>query len=85
MEIVQKDDEIYNEINNIAGHYVWVLKLKRFDYSKEPSMLPELGTKDPSITGETVPNLPNPYEELSRKVFDYDKNPCSNDKVYGDY
>ena len=74
-----------NEINNLAGHYVWILKLKRFDYSKEFSMLPELGTKDVAYDGETIANQINPYEELSKKVFDYDKNTCSNDKVYGDY
>lgn len=85
MEIVQKDDEAINEINNLAGHYVWILKLKRFDYSKEFSMLPELGTKDVAYDGETIANQINPYEELSKKVFDYDKNTCSNDKVYGDY
>ena len=85
MEIVQKDDEAINEINNLAGHYVWMLKLKRFDYSKEFSMLPELGTKDAIYNGETIDKQINPYEELSKKVFDYEKNACSNDKVYGDY
>ena len=85
MEIVQKDDESINEINSLAGHYVWVLNLKRFDYSKEFSMLPELGTKDVIYNGETIAKQINPYEELSKKVFDYEKNACSNDKVYGDY
>lgn len=85
MEIVQKDDEIPNEINNLAGHYVWVLKLKRFDFSKEASMIPELGTKDSISSGETVAGIDNPIELLSKKVFDYEKNACSNDRAYGDY
>lgn len=85
MEITEKVDEVPGEINNLAGHYVWFLKLKRFDYSRESSILPELGTKDPAETGETVPGIPNPIDELSKQIFNYDQNPCSNDNVYGDY
>jgi len=85
MEITDKSDEVSNTTNNLAGHYVWQIKLKRFDYSKEFSILPELGTKDSSFTGETVEGALNPIEELSRQVFDYTQNTCSNDSVYGDY
>lgn len=85
MEITEKLDESASEINNIAGHYVWVLKLKRFDYSRESSIIPELGTKEGTDTGETVDGIPNQIDELSKKIFNYDQNPCSNDRVYGDY
>jgi len=85
MEITQRSDEIPGVTNNLAGHYVWQIKLKRFDYSKEFSMLPELGTKDPSNDGQTIEGLPNSIEEMSKKIFDYTVNPCSNDNVYGDY
>lgn len=85
MEITEKNDEIPAEINNLAGHYVWQVKLKRFDYSREKTIIPELGTPEPTDTGETVPGIPNPIDELSKKIFDYEKSLCSNDHVYGDY
>ena len=81
MEITEKLDEVPGEINNLAGHYVWFLKLKRFDYSKESSILPELGTIDAADTGEDSTQI----NELSKQIFNYDQNPCSNDNVYGDY
>jgi hypothetical protein len=88
MEIVDKQDEIPGETNNLAGHYVWYIKLKRFDYSREQSILPELGTKDAEDTGETISTPDgdiNKIQELSRQIFDYNNNSCSNDDVYGDY
>lgn len=85
MEITLKEDDIPSEINNLAGHYVWKVTLKRFDYSRENNIIPELGTPEPADTGETVPGTPNPIEELSKQIFDYDLNQCSNDSVYGDY
>lgn len=85
MEIVEKNDEIPGEINNLAGHYIWQIKLKRFDYSREKTIIPELGSPEPETTGETIPGVPNPIEELSKQVFDYEKSLCSNDSVYGDY
>ena len=88
MEIVDKQDEIPGETNNLAGHYVWYIKLKRFDYSREQSILPELGTKEAEDTGETISTPAgdiNKIQELSKQIFDYDKNSCSNDDIYGDY
>jgi hypothetical protein len=86
MEITDKLDEIPAEINNLAGHYIWCIKLKRFDYSREASMLPELGTKSAEDTGEIDPETnKSAIDELSKQIFDYDNNPCSNDSVYGDY
>ena len=88
MEIVDKQDEIPGETNNLAGHYVWYIKLKRFDYSREQSILPELGTKEAEDTGETISTPAgdiNKIQELSKQIFDYDRNSCSNDDIYGDY
>ena len=85
MEVVEKNDEMPGEINNLAGHYVWHIKLKRFDYSREKTLIPELGAPDPTTTGETIEGVLNPIEELSKKIFDYEKSLCSNDNVYGDY
>ena len=85
MEITEKNDEVVAEINNLGGHYVWQVKMKRFDYSREKTIIPELGTADSVDTGETTPGMPNSINELSKKIFDYDKSQCSNDSVYGDY
>lgn len=85
MEITEKNDEVPAEINNLAGHYVWQVKMKRFDYSREKTIIPELGTVEPTNTGETVPGVPNAIDELSKQIFDYEKSLCSDDSVYGDY
>ena len=85
MEITEKNDEVVGEINNLGGHYIWQVKMKRFDYSREKTIIPELGTTDGADTGETIPGSPNSIDELSKKIFDYSKSQCSDDSVYGDY
>lgn len=37
-EITQKIDEDISQINNLAGHYVFLVKAKRLDYSFEPNI-----------------------------------------------
>ena len=34
-EITERDDEIPDKINTLGGHYVWVIRGKRFEYSAE--------------------------------------------------
>lgn len=43
-EITERLDQDNDEINPLAGHYVWRLKAKRFDYSFEPNITPERGS-----------------------------------------
>tara|TARA_B100001123_G_C15331728_1_gene1031440 strand:+ start:898 stop:1542 length:645 start_codon:yes stop_codon:yes gene_type:complete len=75
-EITERLDQDVNQINPILGHYIWLIKAKRHDYSFEPGMPPEVGSDqvddDPLI------------DELSKEVFDYDAFGV-NDDVYGDY
>ena len=37
-EITEKLDEDVAQINNLAGHYVFLIKAKRLDYSFEPNI-----------------------------------------------
>jgi hypothetical protein len=43
-EITERCDEDNSQINPLMGHYVWMLKAKRFDYSFEPDIKPEKGS-----------------------------------------
>ena len=54
-EITERDwQELSMNINTLLGHYVWVLKGKRFDYSYQPGIVPEGRqgiVSDETITG----------------------------------
>lgn len=75
-EITERLDQDVNQINQLLGHYVWLVKAKRHDYSFQPGLEPEVGSNqvddDPLI------------DQLSKEVFDYDEF-GSRDDVYGDY
>lgn len=75
-EITEAKDEL--EYNAIAGHYVWFIKAKRYDYSKEPN-------SPGSGVGNTPVNDNDAAEELAKNNFNYEENPCSNSGVYGGY
>tara|TARA_B100000212_G_C27374349_1_gene534022 strand:+ start:110 stop:760 length:651 start_codon:yes stop_codon:yes gene_type:complete len=77
-EITERLDQDVNQINQLLGHYVWLIKAKRHDYSFEPGLSPEPVSDqvndDPIVDG------------LSKEVFDYNESPFTiNDDVYGDY
>ena len=42
-EITERCDEDNSVINPLMGHYVWMLKAKRFEYSYETDIVPEKG------------------------------------------
>jgi hypothetical protein len=43
-EITERVDQDNSQINPLMGHYVWMLKAKRFDYSFEPDIVFEKGS-----------------------------------------
>ena len=43
-EVTERVDEDNSQINPLMGHYVWMLKAKRFDYSFEPNITFEKGS-----------------------------------------
>ena len=82
-EITQRLDQDIAQINPLAGHYVWMIKAKRFEYSFEPGIPDEKLNKqvfeDRIITtsaGLPVSGADKPYSsnvdaEQRSRVFDY--------------
>jgi hypothetical protein len=79
-ELTEVIDEF--QINPLGGHYVWFFKAKRYDYSYEPG---SPGPGDGNTSVETAEESNSLADQLAVNNFDYDKNPCSNPLVYGDY
>jgi len=75
-EITERMDQDVNQINPLLGHYVWLLKAKRHDYSFEPGLNPEQ-------VSDQVDDDPL-VDQLSKDVFDYTTYNIDDD-VYGDY
>ena len=87
-EVTQRLDQDIAQINPLAGHYVWLIKAKRFEYSFEPGVTPEAqnlqifdDTKNPAASGA---NKPYAYsvDVASKDVFNSETD-YSN--VYGGY
>ena len=95
-EITERLEQDVNAINPILGHYVWLIKAKRFDYSFEPGLSGEQVLNqvyDDSFAGRLAGGS-NPktddkiysdeVDSSSADVFDYSSY-GNNDDVYGDY
>ncbi len=77
-EITERLDQDVNQINPLFGHYVWLIKAKRHDYSFEPGLAPEAVSNQ--VDDDPI------VDQLSNDVFDYNESPFTiNDDVYGDY
>jgi hypothetical protein len=89
-EITERLDQDVQQLNPLLGHYVWLIKAKRFDYSYESGITVEPGLNQPtddtyhgglSADGDTQlesdPIFFNDVDRESRNIFDY--------SVYGDY
>jgi len=88
-EITERLDEDVARINPLGGHYVWLLKAKRFEYSFEPGVSGEAvnqqvfdDLKNPAVSGADKPYTQN-ITDSSKKVFDYSKTDYGS--VYGGY
>jgi len=88
-EITQRLDQDIAQINPLAGHYVWLIKAKRFEYSFEPGLSGEAvndqvfdDTKQPGISGADKPYNYN-VDNASKVIFDYGQTNYSD--VYGGY
>jgi hypothetical protein len=96
-QLTQRLDEDVARINPLMGHYLWMVKAKRFDFTYENES-PREGVSnqviDDTFTGTFTGNNvlidgnENPFEtttnEVSNEIFDYSEygNP---DDVYGGY
>ena len=87
-EITDRLDQDVEQLNPLLGHYVWLIKGKRFDYSYELGIDREIGLQQPTddtyhggLSGDTQLEDDSLYfndvDRESRNIFDY--------SVYGDY
>lgn len=95
-EITERVDEMGGENNQLLGHYIWMIKAKRFDFNYELDAPREAlmdQVYDNKFDGQ-VNNLPKVIEtkeysqfvdKSSELVFNYDENAKANTSVYGDY
>jgi len=88
-EITERLDEEVARINPLGGHYVWLLKAKRFEYSFEPGLSGEAvnqqvfdDAKNPAVSGADKPYNFN-ITDTSKTIFDYSKTDYGG--VYGGY
>ena len=96
-EITDRVDQDISKINPLLGHYIWLVRAKRFDYSFEPGINPEGGidqvyddTQSGLLSGfSQQPSVEKTYQQnttdQSKTVFDYDDFDESNDDIYGGY
>jgi hypothetical protein len=88
-EITERLDEDSARINPLMGHYVWLIKAKRFEYSFEPGLSGEAVNQQvfDDTKNNTVSGADKPYdysvEDASKKIFDYSKTDYGD--VYGNY
>jgi hypothetical protein len=87
-EITDRLDQDVEQLNPLLGHYVWLIKGKRFDYSYELGIDREPGLQQPTddtyhggLSGEDQLEDDTLYfndvDRDGRNIFDY--------SVYGDY
>lgn len=88
-EITERLDQDIAQINPLAGHYVWLIKAKRFEWSFEPGLSGDAvdqqvydDTLNPTASGAQKPYSYS-ADIASQKIFDYSK--TDYDSVYGGY
>jgi len=88
-EITERLDEDSAQINLLMGHYVWLLKAKRFEYSFEPGVSGSAvnaqvfdDKKDNTAEG-AYKSYDYNVDDASKKIFDYSKTDYGG--VYGGY
>jgi hypothetical protein len=86
-EITERLDQDIQKINPLMGHYIWLIKAKRYDYSFEGNIIPEGGSTQ--VDEDTIYDLysdkDHTYLDLeSQGIFDYGDY-GGGDSVYGDY
>jgi hypothetical protein len=95
-EITQRVDQDVSQINQLQGHYVWLMTAKRFDYSYEPGAPVEQplgqinddllegrlegGTNEPII----VKSYTGDVDDVSSPIYDY-RVFLDQDHIYGNY
>jgi len=100
-EVTEVIDQDISKINLLGGHYVWMLKAKRFDYSFEPGLSAERhsdqvfedaksgilpgGKQDPSPAKKYPELKQNISVDEVSKTVVFNMSANNNTDVYGDY
>jgi hypothetical protein len=89
-EITERLDQDIAQINPLAGHYVWLIKAKRFEWSFEPGLSGDAvnsqvfdDTRNASASGAIKPYTFSTDID-SKQIFDYTLT-SGYDDVYGGY
>lgn len=89
-EVTQRLDQDIAQINPLAGHYVWLIKGKRYEYSFEPGLTGEQvnsqvfdDTVAAGVSGATKPYTFN-VDEAGANIFNY-ADTTGYDNIYGGY
>lgn len=88
-EITERLDEDVATINALKGHYVWLVKAKRFEWSFEPGLSGSAVNQQvyDDVKPNTAQGASKPYDYNidvdSKKIFDYSLTDYSD--VYGGY
>ena len=95
-EITQRIDQDVSQINQLQGHYMWLMTAKRFDYSYEPNApreLPPGNVNDDLLEGRLEGSTNDPIivksytgdvDDISVPVYDY-RVYLDQDNAYGNY
>lgn len=86
-EVTERLDQDVQKINPLLGHYIWMIKGKRFDYSFENNVQPEGGSKqvdEDSIYDPYLQEAETWSTIRPKEIFDYGDY-GGGDAVYGDY
>ena len=99
-QITSRDDEEVSQINQLAGHFVWIIRGKRYDYTWEHNSARETvmdqvydtsfagllsGTMKPSISASDIKKYDtSDVDSDAKNIFDYNTNGV-NTSPYGNY
>lgn len=97
-EVTERLDEEVTQINQLLGHYVWLIKAKRYEYSFEPNVSAEGGStqvydntffgrlsggENPQTSTKSYPG--SAADQYSKDIFNYTQDGANEDSVYGKY
>lgn len=90
--VTQRLDQDIAQINPLMGHYVWLIKAKRFEYSFEPGLSGEQvnqqvyeDTLVPGVSGASKNYTYDVDTEVKNTIFDYTKISGNATEPYGGY
>lgn len=92
-EITERFDEDASRTSQLMGHYVWLIKAKRFEWSYEPGLSAEgvnnqvYDSRYAGLSGDPMDEKPysENFDDSSKNIFNYTDNDDSNTDVYGGY